>query len=330
MPRSSSSPAAAAAARRMLLVCFFSRLVTVQWLGGGTAAAAWVLVRRSSLLPPPRSSGGGPGARPTTAQFQQSSSSSDGLTAPISLKTTIPTADPQSQHAQVLLTSHQIDFVRGYLNKHHSDLLLAFAAAFSSLGSEMAIANVWSGGSFSLVSARLTDIAASLEEDDTTSNNNNNDTAKPNVSQLSLILAVTVHRRGKTPEERTVAIPLTANPIPERLRSYDAALVALVVPTTTAATVDDADSTTATTTTKTRSYVPQPIDTVVRHLCRLCAIVNQPDVAGKLIQLAIQLEGSGIGKLPENMYDRVVIYIYIYIYACTIRLDARQFNKQAL
>jgi adenylate kinase len=44
------------------------------------------------------------------------------------------------------------------------------------------------------------------------------------------------------------------------------------------------------------------IDDIVRRLCRLCWIVKKPEVTGKLIQLAIQLGGAGIGKVPESMY----------------------------
>jgi len=63
-----------------------------------------------------------------------------------------------------------------------------------------------------------------------------------------------------------------------------------------------------------RNYIAKPkvpkiegatltaIDDIVRRLCRLCWIVDKPEVTGKLVQLAIQLEGEGIGKLPENMY----------------------------
>lgn len=44
-----------------------------------------------------------------------------------------------------------------------------------------------------------------------------------------------------------------------------------------------------------------PIDDVCRKLSRLGWMVGHPEVSGKLIQLAIQLEGANIGKLPENM-----------------------------
>ena len=45
-----------------------------------------------------------------------------------------------------------------------------------------------------------------------------------------------------------------------------------------------------------------PIDDIVRRLCRLCWIVNEPETTGKLFQLGIQLGGSDTGKLKENMY----------------------------
>jgi hypothetical protein len=53
------------------------------------------------------------------------------------------------------LTDHQLDFCKGYLNKHHGDLLQAWAQAFSNIGTEMAKANVCSGGSFVIQSAVL-------------------------------------------------------------------------------------------------------------------------------------------------------------------------------
>ncbi len=34
----------------------------------------------------------------------------------------------------------------------------------------------------------------------------------------------------------------------------------------------------------------------------MCWIVNEPKVTGKLFQLGIQLGGSDIGKIKENMY----------------------------
>jgi hypothetical protein len=45
-----------------------------------------------------------------------------------------------------------------------------------------------------------------------------------------------------------------------------------------------------------------PIDDMVRRLNRLCWIVNKPKATGKLLQLAIQLGGAGVGELKENMF----------------------------
>ena len=44
-----------------------------------------------------------------------------------------------------------------------------------------------------------------------------------------------------------------------------------------------------------------PMDDLVRKLLRLCWMVDEPTMTGKLMQLAIQLGGDGVGKLPENM-----------------------------
>ena len=45
-----------------------------------------------------------------------------------------------------------------------------------------------------------------------------------------------------------------------------------------------------------------PVDEIVRRLCRLCWMVNEPDTTGKLFQLGMQLGGSDIGKIKENMF----------------------------
>lgn len=44
------------------------------------------------------------------------------------------------------------------------------------------------------------------------------------------------------------------------------------------------------------------VDDFVRRMNRLCLIVNQPAVTGKLIQLAIKIGGEGVGELRPNMY----------------------------
>jgi hypothetical protein len=173
------------------------------------------------------------------------------------------------------LDDAQREFVVGYLNKHHADFLLALATAFSPLGSEMARANVWSGGSFALESARLAQIIDPIDSDS-------------NDADWTLTLDVTVQRRGQAkPELRTVQLSASANPVPERARYYDGPAVTTAVPA-----IDVTQDVT----------MRLPIDDLIRKLCRLCAIVQYPQLSGKLIQLAFQLGGAGVGKLPENMY----------------------------
>lgn len=153
------------------------------------------------------------------------------------------------------LNEEQRVFVMGYLNKHHGDLLRIFAEAFSPIGQEMAKANAWSGGSYTIEAAEIV-----------------------RIDREDIELNVTVRTRDEDQRSEQVRFPLNAYPIGGRRRYYE--------------TVED---------------VPEDpnrllIDDIVRRLCRLCWIVKQPVVTGKLIQLAIQLNGSGIGKIPENLF----------------------------
>jgi hypothetical protein len=70
-----------------------------------------------------------------------------------------------------------------------------------------------------------------------------------------------------------------------------------------------------------------PIDDIVRRLCRLCWIVNEPETTGKLFQLGIQLDGTNIGKIQDNMFLNQVphnryVRRYFYDMAATATLDA--------
>lgn len=58
------------------------------------------------------------------------------------------------------LDDKQADFCRGYLNKHHSDVLCLFAEAYSEIGAEMSGKNAFSGGSFKIVQSKVTDVSA--------------------------------------------------------------------------------------------------------------------------------------------------------------------------
>jgi hypothetical protein len=176
---------------------------------------------------------------------------------------------PQSQQEQApQLDAKQLDFVLGYLNKHHGEYLKKLAEAFSPLGSEMARANVWSGGSFVIQQAKIVHI-------DTT----------------QVGLEVQIHQRSQKEDSiRQVQFSLRAHPVPERRRYYQH-------------TNDVPDGDLDAVMVDNKVIRPRlPIDDIVRRLCRMAWIVDMPEVTGKLIQLAVQLGGAGIGKLPENMY----------------------------
>lgn len=73
----------------------------------------------------------------------------------------------------------------GYLNKHETNVLLAFAEIFSELGKLKAKKNAWSGESYNLEHAKIVDI----------------DTEK-------MVLEVTVQERSKPSKVETVSIDL--------------------------------------------------------------------------------------------------------------------------
>ena len=97
----------------------------------------------------------------------------------------------------------------------------------------------------------------------------------------ALELQVIVSRRGKGETTETIKIDLDAQPNAELKRQYD-----FNVPNIP----DSADSDRL------------PIDDVTRRLARLCWIVKRPDVSGKLVQLALQQNGTQLNRLPPNMY----------------------------
>jgi hypothetical protein len=82
----------------------------------------------------------------------------------------------------------QIDFTMGYLNKHHTDVLVSFAETFSELGKEKANRNAWSGGSYMIERAEIVEINSEGME-----------------------LEVTVQERGKNPKVERVKVDLGAS-----------------------------------------------------------------------------------------------------------------------
>jgi hypothetical protein len=66
-----------------------------------------------------------------------------------------------------------------------------------------------------------------------------------------------------------------------------------------------------------------PVDDMVRRLNRLCWIVNHKPVTGRLLQMAIQIGGAGIGKLNDNMYlNQVPHNRYVRRYFYDMAADA--------
>jgi hypothetical protein len=70
-----------------------------------------------------------------------------------------------------------------------------------------------------------------------------------------------------------------------------------------------------------------PVDDVVRRLCRLCWLVDKPQTTGKLIQLGIQIGETKTGKIKDNMYLNQVphnryVRKYFYEMAAEATLEA--------
>ncbi len=112
---------------------------------------------------------------------------------------------PSKEHE--LLNDHQIDFTMGYLNKHHTDVLILFVQAFTQLGATQVKKNAFSGGSYEISNVKLRGIdyfghhnvnGNEKDEDiDTTSN----------VGFLTLEAMVQI-RSEKQPKLEVVTVPL--------------------------------------------------------------------------------------------------------------------------
>jgi len=175
----------------------------------------------------------------------------------------------------------QSDFIKGYLNKHHADLLTSFATAFTELGVKQVKKNRWSGGSFRIAEAELVDVSGD-----------------------AITLDVTVKERNeKEPRVERVQCSLDAEVIKGAPMGF-----------------------------KDRPLVPpqkrtNPVDRFVRKMNRLCLIVGQPEVTGKLIQLAIQIGGDKVGEVKSDLYLNQVphnrfVRQYFYDMAADAALEA--------
>ena len=189
------------------------------------------------------------------------------------------------------LTEEQRNFVMGYINQHHTSTFnIPIVTTFSPIGIEMAQANVWSGGSYSIVTALLTNVVSILT---TTTTTTTIDTSSKNQGWMEF--NVTIQRRSQPlPEYRHVRVALDA--IPTTRRKNEQVRGNGNVPSSQASASSGF-----------RMIPTTPIDELVRCLCRMCDIIQQPTLTGKFVQLALQLQGIGIGKLPENMYVSVCV-----------------------
>lgn len=70
----------------------------------------------------------------------------------------------------ILFDEKKADFCRGYLNKHHSDVLCLFAEAYSELGTQQQRRNSFSGGSFKIVDSQVVDVSPETMELEVTIN----------------------------------------------------------------------------------------------------------------------------------------------------------------
>ena len=68
------------------------------------------------------------------------------------------TDETENEIERQFLDEKQLDFILGYLNKHHGNVFVSFAETFSMLGAEKAKKNAWSGGSYMILSATIVDI----------------------------------------------------------------------------------------------------------------------------------------------------------------------------
>jgi hypothetical protein len=178
------------------------------------------------------------------------------------------------------------------MNKHHSDVLQTIVLAFSELGTIRKQKNAWSGDSYKIEFAVL-----------------------KHINGQRLKLEVTIQERGKDKYTQAVDIDLDAELIGTSSSMASDSSMTMIPPLS-------------------RTFLPtinqpdfSPIDDVLRRVMRLCGLVGEYATTGKLVQLALQLDGIGIGKIHDNLYLNQVphnryVRQYFYDLASTAVLDA--------
>lgn len=131
-----------------------------------------------------------------------------------------------------------------------------------------------------------------------------------NVNRTHLEFTVEIERRKQGKSTSTVVVEVNADPIPEKKRAVSSLL---------AQVVDDPSR--------------RPIDDLLRRLSRLFIMVGHAKDTGKLLQLAFQLDGSTISRLPENLFLNQVphnpyVRQYFYDLAAQAVVDAVTIVRQ--
>lgn len=179
-------------------------------------------------------------------------------------------ASAVSAEGDTTMSSKQMEFTLGYLNKHHGPMLRSFVLAFSKLGREQAKRNAISGGSYEVASAEIVGISAD-----------------------SISLNAKVQIRGESElRAESVTISLDADPVPGMRAKYKDSPK---VPRNVSSSVREAST---------------AVDDFVRRMNRLCVIVGEPVATGKLVQLAVQLGNSGSDDDDETTTDHRVAHRY--------------------
>ena len=218
--------------------------------------------------------------------------------------------DNKSEQTLTLTTTmndKQLDFCMGYLNKHHTDLLILFAEVYSDLGRIKVKKNAFSGGSYKIDNAKIV-----------------------NIDNDNIYLDVTINERGKVSNvEDQVVVSLDSDPIASMQREYP---THPTIPLQDLCTVFDAANRMVDA--NDLNQCNNAVDFFVRRMNRLCNIVRKHDVTGKLIQLGIQIGDHngqnghhGVGYIQDNLYLNQVphnryVRQYFYDMAANATIEA--------
>uniref|UniRef100_A0A7S1BB49 DUF1995 domain-containing protein n=2 Tax=Corethron hystrix TaxID=216773 RepID=A0A7S1BB49_9STRA len=187
------------------------------------------------------------------------------------------------------LSEYQCDFIRGYLNQNHPDLLRDLATAFTSHGPLARRRNAMTRGSYALDSATL---------------------AYVDSTGASFELDVSIASRGRAPVLHRETVGIDACVDPACYRAYPHGR-----PEDPRSSIVHEEN-------------PTAIDTFVRRFNRLCHLVGRPSITGKMLTLGRQLGGERAGLL-DNLFLNVVphgreVRRYFYGMAAEAVLNAVQ------